>query len=290
MEDLKYWIWLSKIPGLGSVKTQRLLAIYQHPKEIWNTKKEELKQIEGIGEKLAEEILKQEYRENLDILQNKMKEEKIELITLQDETYPENLKHLYDKPISLYVKGNKSILNEFSLAMIGCRENSTYGKKVATAIGKGLAKRNIITISGLARGIDSISHRATIEENGKTIAVIGSGIDCIYPEENTKLAQEIVEKGGAIVSEYPPETKAERMNFPARNRIISALSSGVIVIEAKKKSGTMSTVDFALEQGKMVFAIPGNITNPNTEGTNELIKQGAKCVTCMQDIMEEYYF
>ncbi len=290
MEELKYWIWLSKIPELGSIKIQRLLAIYHHPKEIWNSKKEELKQVEGIGEKLAEEILKQEYRENLDILQNKMKEEKIELITLQDEAYPENLKHLYDKPISLYVQGDKSILNEFSLAMIGCRENSTYGRKVATAIGKGLAKRNIITISGLARGIDSISHRATIEENGKTIAVIGSGIDCIYPEENTKLAQEIVEKGGAIVSEYPPETKAERMNFPARNRIISALSSGVIVIEAKKKSGTMSTVDFALEQGKMVFAIPGNITNPNAEGTNELIKQGAKCVTCMQDIMEEYYF
>lgn len=290
MEELKYWIWLSKIPELGSIKIQRLLAIYHHPKEIWNSKKEELKQVEGIGEKLAEEILKQEYRENLDILQNKMKEEKIELITLQDEAYPENLKHLYDKPISLYVKGDKSILNEFSLAMIGCRENSTYGRKVATAIGKGLAKRNIITISGLARGIDSISHRASLEGNGKTIAVIGSGIDCIYPHENTELAQEIVQKGGVIVSEYPPETKAERMNFPARNRIISSLSSGIIVIEAKKKSGTMSTVDFALEQGKMVFAIPGNITNPNAEGTNELIKQGAKCVTCMQDIMEEYYF
>ena len=290
MEDLKYWIWLSKIPGLGSIKTQRLLNIYHNPKEIWKVKKEELKQIDGIGDKLAEEILKQEYREKLDEIQEKMKKERIELITLQDEAYPENLRHLYDKPISLYVQGDKSILNEFSLAMIGCRENSNYGKKVATAIGKGLAKRNIITISGLARGIDSISHRATIEENGKTIAVIGSGIDCIYPKENTSLAKEIVEKGGAIVSEYPLETKAERMNFPARNRIISALSSGVIVIEAKKKSGTMSTVDFALEQGKMVFAIPGDITNKNAEGTNELIKQGAKCVTCMQDIMEEYYF
>lgn len=290
MKDLKYWIWLSKIPGLGSVKTQRLLAAYHHPKEIWNSKKEKLKQIEGIGEKLAGEILKQEYRENLDILQNRMKEEKIELITMQDEAYPKNLKQLYDKPISLYVKGDKSILNEFSLAIIGCRENSIYGRKVATAIGKGLAKRNIVTVSGLARGIDSISHRASLEGNGKTIAVIGSGIDYIYPQENTKLAQEIVQKGGVIISEYPPQTKAERMNFPARNRIISGLSSGVIVIEAKKKSGTMSTVDFALEQGKMVFAIPGNITNQNAEGTNELIKQGAKCVTCMQDILEEYYF
>ncbi len=290
MEDLKYWIWLSKIPGLGSIKTQRLLNIYHNPKEIWKIEKEELKHIEGIGEKLAEEISKQEYREKLDEIQEKMKEEKIELITFQNEAYPKNLRQLYDKPISLYVKGNKSILNQFSLAIIGCRENSTYGKEVATAIGKGLAKRGIITISGLARGIDSISHKATIEENGKTIAVIGSGIDCIYPEENTNLAKEIVEKGGIIVSEYPPETKAEKMNFPARNRIISALSSGVIVIEAKKKSGTMSTVDFALEQGKMVFSIPGNITNKNAEGTNDLIKQGAKCVTCMQDILEEYYF
>lgn len=290
MEDLKYWLWISRIKGLGSIRTQKLLAIYQHPKEIWKRKKEELGEIEGIGEKLAEEITKQEYRKNLEAIEHKMKEEKIELIPLQDECYPENLKHLYDKPISLYVKGDKTILNQFSLAMVGCRENSAYGKEVATAIGKGLAKRGIITISGLARGIDSISHKATLEANGKTMAVIGSGINNIYPKENTKLAQEIIEKGGILVSEYPPETKAERMNFPARNRIISGLSSGIIVIEAKKKSGTMSTVDFALEQGKMVFAIPGNITNKNAEGTNELIKQGAKCVTCMQDILEEYYF
>lgn len=289
MEDLKYWIWLSNIPNLGSIKKQKLLNIYKNPKEIWKQNKEKLQKIEGIGENLAKEITKQEYRKNLEKIERKMKQEKIELITLQDETYPKKLKYLYDKPISLYVKGNKEILNQFSLAIIGCRENSTYGKEVAVAISKGLSRRNIVTVSGLARGIDSISHKATVQERGKTIAVIGSGIDCIYPKENTNLAKDIIQNGGIIVSEYLPGTKAERMHFPARNRIISGLSSGIIVVEAKKKSGTITTVDFALEQGKMVFAIPGNITNLNAQGCNELIKQGAKCVTCMQDILEEYY-
>jgi DNA processing protein len=256
MEDLKYWIWLSKIGKLGSIKTQKLLEKYHHPKEIWKCKKEDLLKVEGIGEIIAEEILNPVYRENLDKIEETMKKEKIELISLQDKAYPENLKELYDKPISLYVKGNKEILKEISLAMIGCRENSIYGKQVATAIAKGLAKQRIITVSGLARGIDSISHIATLQASGKTIAVIGSGLDKIYPYENTNLAEEIVKTGGAIVSEYPLGTKAEKMNFPARNRIISGLSSGVIVIEAKKKSGTMTTVDFALEQGKTVFAIP----------------------------------
>ncbi len=288
MEELLYWIWLSKIPGLGSITTQRLLKIYSNPKEIWKETKEKLQKIEGIGEKIAQQITNKEYRKNLEEIANRMEQEKITLITLQDKDYPENLKHLYDKPISLYVKGDKKLLNQFSLALIGCRENSIYGKKVAIAISKGLARRKIITVSGLARGIDSISHQATLGENGKTIAVIGSGIENIYPKQNENLAKEIIKKGGAIVSEYAPTTRAERMNFPARNRIISGLSMGVIVIEAKKKSGTMSTVDFALEQGKAVFAVPGNITSKNAEGSNALLKQGAKCVTCMQDILEEY--
>lgn len=256
MQDLKYWIWLSKIESLGSIRAQKLLKEYHTPKEIWKLKKEDLVKIEGIGDKIASEILDNKYRCELEKIEKEMKREQIDLITFQDELYPENLKQIYDMPISLYVKGNKQILNEFSLAIIGCRENSNYGEKVAKAIGKGLAKQNITTISGLAKGIDCISQKATVEAGGKTIAVIGSGINNIYPPENTKLAKEIIRMGGAIVSEYPPDTRAERMNFPARNRIISGLSEGVIVIEAKNKSGTMTTVDFALEQGKTVFAIP----------------------------------
>lgn len=256
MEELKYWIWLSRIENLGSIRTQRLLKIYNTPKEIWKLKKEDLIKIDGIGEKVANEILNIRYRYNLEEIQNKMQREHIELITFQNKHYPENLKHIYDMPISLYAKGNTNILNDFSLAIIGCRENSEYGEKVATAIGKGLAKQNITTVSGLAKGIDCISQKATVKVGGKTIAVIGSGINNIYPTENIELANEIIKTDGVIISEYPPETKAEKMNFPARNRIISGISSGVIVVEAKNKSGSMTTVDFALEQGKTVFAIP----------------------------------
>lgn len=256
MEDLKYWLWLSKIEKLGSIKTQKLLEKYNNPREIWKCKKEDLILIEGIGEKIAEEILNPKYKEGLEQMKEKMQEEKIELITYKDKYYPQKLQELYDKPISLYVKGNKHILNNFSLSIIGCRENSMYGKQVATAVAKGLAKNNIITVSGLAKGIDSISHKASLEAKGKTIAIIGSGLDKIYPYENINLAKEIVKTGGAIISEYPLGAKPERLHFPARNRIISALSFGTIVIEAKKKSGSMTTVDFALEQGKTVFAIP----------------------------------
>ena len=162
MEEINYWIWLSRIRKLGSVKTQKILEIYHHPKEIWKLKKEDLIKIEGVGEKIADEILNQKYRVNLDKIREKMEKEHIELITLYDKDYPQKLHELYDKPISLYVKGNKNLLNEFSLAMIGCRENSEYGKIIAQAIAKGLAKKGIITISGLAKGIDSISHISTL--------------------------------------------------------------------------------------------------------------------------------
>lgn len=256
MNDLKYWVWLSKIGNLGSIRKQKLLEKFNNPIGIWNAKKEDLLKVEGIGEKAAEEILNNKYRIGLDKDIKRMKEENIELISICDKDYPENLKQIYDKPISIYVKGNKKILNEFSLAIIGCRENSNYGKEVAIAVTKGIVKKNIITISGLARGIDSIAHKETLKQNGKTIAVIGSGLDIIYPSENINLVKEIIKNDGVIISEYPLGTKPLKMHFPARNRIISAISSGVIVIEAKKKSGTMTTVDFALEQGKNVFSIP----------------------------------
>jgi len=256
MEDLKYWIWFSRIEKLGSIKKQKLLAKFNNPKEIWNLKKVDLLTVEGIGEKIANEILKKEYKYDLDIIEEKLKRENIKLININSKEYPQKLKQIYDKPISIYVKGNQNLLNEFSLAMIGCRENSSYGEKVSKAIAKGLAKNNIITVSGLAKGIDSISHKATLDAKGKTIAIIGSGLDIIYPKENIKLEEEIIKKGGCIISEYALGTKPQKMHFPARNRIISGLSDGVIVIEAKKKSGTMITVDFALEQGKTVFTIP----------------------------------
>ena len=178
-----------------------------------------------------------------------------------DNAYPQALKNIYDPPIILYYKGNKALLEkENILAMIGCRECSEYGKEISFKFAYELAKRNVIIISGMAKGIDSFSHLGCIKANGTTIAVLGNGLDQIYPIQNVKLYNEILENQGLILSEYIIGTKPTKLNFPARNRIISGLSKGVVVIEAKKKSGTLNTVDFALEQGRDVFAVPRQYT------------------------------
>lgn len=211
----------------------------------------------------------------------------MKIIYQAEKNYPEKLNKIYAPPAKLYLLGDESILNKPSIAIIGCREASDYGKKVAFRFAYELAKQGIVIISGLARGIDTCGHLGTVKANGKTIAVLGSGFGNIYPAENKVLCKEILKKGGAILTEYEPDTKPNKINFPARNRIISGLSDGVLVVEAKEKSGTLITVDHALDQGKEVFIIPGNITSNNSYGTNELIKQGAKLVTKVEDILEE---
>lgn len=288
MNDKIYWVWLSRIRGLGSIKIQNLLEIYKNPKNIWNLNKNELMKTDGIGEKIADEILKLEYKQNLDDFIKYMERYDIKLITIQDESYPSKLKNIYDSPQILYLKGNSKILNDRAIAIVGSRECTQYGKTVAENISYELANKNINIISGMAKGIDSYAHRGCLKANGKTIAVLGSGLDRIYPKENLMLYDEIIQKGGAVISEYVIGAEAEKMNFPARNRIISGLSDGVIIVEAKNRSGALITVDFALEQGKNIFAIPGNILSKTSKGTNELIKQGAKCVTNVEDILEEY--
>ena len=213
---------------------------------------------------------------------------KIKTIRLGDENYPEKLNHIYGKPQTLYVLGNEKLLNEKSIAIVGCRDCSKYGAKTAYKFGFELAKRNICVISGLARGIDTYSHLGAVNAKGKTIAVLGCGLDTIYPPENKDLYREILKNGGVIVTEYPLETKPEKHHFPARNRIISGLSDGVLVIEAKKRSGTIITVEHALEQGKDVYAVPGNIDNITSYGTNELIKEGAIPVTTPEDLFGNF--
>jgi len=212
-----------------------------------------------------------------------MEKNHIDIISIQDEEYPKLLKEIYDPPICLYIKGNKEVLNNNSIAIIGCREASNYGLSVANRFAYNLSKQNINIISGLARGIDSEAHLGAVKANQKTIAVLGNGLDSIYPKENIKLVQNILNSGGAIISEYPLGTKPKKENFPARNRIISGMSKGVLVVEAKEKSGTLITVDFALEQGRDVFVIPGNVDSKNSVGTNDLIKQGAKLVTSWEE-------
>ena len=181
---------------------------------------------------------------------------KYEIIKIGDKFYPEKLTKIYAPPQVLYVIGDKTVLNDKSIAIIGCRKCTQYGSKLAQKFGYELSKKGIVIVSGLARGIDTCSHIGAIKANGKTIAVLGSGLDIIYPPENKKICEEIVKTGGAIITEYPLGTKPYRYNFPLRNRIISGLSNGILVIEAKEKSGTLITVGYGLEQGKEIFAIP----------------------------------
>lgn len=286
MEDLKYWIWLSRLDNLNPKKLLELLKEFKEPKLLYNMSKEELIKL-GIKQKDVEEITNLEYKANLEKYIEYMLKNNIQLIKINDEDYPEKLKQIYDPPGVLYLKGNRKILNEKSIAIVGCRLCTKYGKEVAKKIAYNVSLNNINVISGLARGIDTCSHLGTLAANGKTIGVMGCGLDRVYPEENKMIFEEIINKGGAVISEYVIGTKPLAKNFPRRNRIISGISDGLVVVEAKGKSGTLITVDFALAQGKEIYVVPGNITSPNSYGTNELIKQGAKVVTCAEDILED---
>lgn len=286
MIDIKYWIWFSRIEKLSVIKKELLLKKFKTPQNIWSLKKQELATITELDENDVKQILEMKYRENLDKYQNYIEKNKIQIITICDTNYPEQLKNIYDKPIVLYALGNTDILHKTGVAIVGCRDCSEYGKKTALKIGYELAKKDLCIISGLAKGIDKYSHIGALEAGGSTIGVIGCGLDYIYPYENKNLYERIIKNNGLIITEYIVGTKPNKINFPARNRIISGLSKGVIVVEAKEKSGSLITADFALEQGKEVFAIPGNIDNLNSKGTNELIKQGAIIATDCRDIIE----
>lgn len=284
LENKKYWIWLSLIKNLGSKRKLKLLELYKTPEKIYKLTKEELMNINGIGEIIANDIIISKNEKILNYHIKYMEENNIKIINICEKNYPQLLKEIYDPPVSLYVKGNIEILNSKNIGIVGCRECTEYGKKAAKYFAYNLAKQNINIVSGLARGVDSYAHLGSLS-TGRTVAVLGNGLDMIYPKENIELANAIIRRGGAIISEYPCGTNPDKMNFPARNRIISGMSNGIIVIEAKEKSGTLITVDFALEQGREVFVVPGNINSINSVGTNDLIKQGAKLVTTYSDII-----
>ena len=212
---------------------------------------------------------------------------KVIKINMNSKYYPERLKNIDDAPKELYCLGNLELLNyKNNIAMIGSRNCSSYGERAAKDFAYNLAKEDICIVSGLAKGIDSFSHIGALNAKGKTIAVLGSGLDNIYPKENIKLVEEIIKNNGLVISEYPLGTKPLKHHFPARNRIISGLSDSVLVVEARKNSGTNITVDFALEQGKDVFVIPGNIYSKTSDGTNFLITEGAIPVLSYKDILD----
>ncbi len=282
----KYWLALSKIKGLGPIKIIRLLKYFKSPECIWKASENELRKVKGIGN-IAKEIIKQRKNINLDRLTNKLYKCGISYTVLADKEYPQLLKEIYDPPPVLYYKGKISFANP-AVAIVGSRKSTSYGQDIARKLSYQLAQRGITVVSGMARGIDTCGHLGALKADGKTIAVMGAGLDYIYPSENRDLFYKIVDKG-LVISEFPPGIKPVAGNFPRRNRIISGLCMGVVVIEASSRSGSLITANLALEQGREVFAVPGNINKISSKGTNELIKKGAKMVTGIDDITEELF-
>lgn len=271
---------------LTSLEKEYLLEKYETPENVWHLDLATLKNETNLSNECVKEIVNHEYRQNLEKFQEYMKVNNIKMITVKDQEYSEKLRNIYDKPIVLFAKGNLQLLNTKSVAIVGSRDCSNYGENIAKMMSYNLAKENICVISGLAKGIDKFAHIGALDAGGKTIAVIGNGLDYIYPYENKNLYERILKNNGLIVTEYIIGTKPKKLNFPARNRIISALSDAIIVVEAKEKSGALITAEFGLEHGKEVFAVPGNIDNENSKGTNSLIKDGANILLNHKDVIE----
>jgi len=285
LDKYKYWIWLSSIPGVGAVKSKKLIEYFIEPYNIFTAKEIDLASLSFLSRTDIANILNEEYRVNIDRHIENIIANDIKIITMDDENYPEYLKDIYDPPLILYMKGNLQRKDKY-LAVVGSRRATSYGLNMAEVVSRELSKCGITVVSGMARGIDTYAHRGVLGAKGRTVAVLGCGLDIVYPYENKKLMEEIIENG-ACISEYLPGTQPLSGNFPARNRIISGMSMGVIVIEAGEKSGSLITANFALEQGREVFALPGNVNSLNSTGTNRLIKEGAKMVTSIDDILEE---
>ena len=278
-------IWLSAVKGIGYKNFVQLMEFFKTAEEVYKAKEIDIFRAVG-SKKLAQKIIEAQKLNPFDYIE-RLQNLKISVYTLEEEEYPEELKNIYDPPPVLYLKGNINLKDNLCIAMVGSRNATFYGKQVAQKLAHELSERGITVVSGMARGIDSFSHIGALKERGKTIAVLGNGINIVYPRENKKLMEQISEEG-LLVSEFPLDTSPLPQNFPLRNRIISGLSLGVVVIEAGIKSGSLLTAQFALEQGKEVFAVPGNITSAYSRGTNELIKQGAKIVIGVEDILEEF--
>ncbi|MBU4375479.1 DNA-processing protein DprA [Patescibacteria group bacterium] len=287
MDKLKYWVGLSHFPKFGPVRLKKIKKYFAEYEHAFNASSSELEKA-GIEKNIAEEFVSARISINPDELAERLNKENIKIITVDDANYPKLLLEIYNPPQIIYYKGELESGNELSLAVVGSRKYTGYGKRAAEEITGDLAKNNLTIVSGLALGIDAIAHSAAVEARGKTIAVLGSGIDkeSIYPSANRYLAEKIAESGGAIISEFPLGTQPLRYNFPQRNRIIAGISLGVLVVEAGEKSGALITANCALEQNRDVFAVPGSIYSETSKGPNKLIELGAKPVKNAADIME----
>lgn len=285
--QLKYLLALNDFYKFGPIRLKKIMNFFSSAEEAFNAGGVALVEA-GIEKSVAEEFIY--FRANIDpdAIMEKLAAENIKTVVLGEKPYPELLAQIYNPPAVLYYKGSLEAKNKYALGVVGSRKFTSYGQRVAEKIVRDLAGWNVTIASGLAVGIDAIAHTACLENNGITFAILGSGLDrqSIYPSLNRYLAEKIAASGGALISEFSPGTPPLRHHFPQRNRIISGLADGTLVIEAQKKSGALITAECALEQNREVFAVPGNIYSPNSEGTNNLIKKGGRVVTSAEDIIE----
>lgn len=285
VNDRKYWLGFSLVPEIGPKRLSHLLNRFGDLALAWTASETRLCEA-GLDRQPVENLLRVRRQLNLDAEMAKIEKAGARLLTLADEHYPALLKKIPDAPTVLYVRGQLALEDDHALSIVGTRRATSYGRDAAYHFAKQLAAQGITIISGLAHGVDSAAHRGALDGGGRTLAVLGCGIDRIYPADNQKLADDIL-RHGAIISEFPVGTPPDGRNFPRRNRIISGLALGVLVVEAPEKSGALITTTTAAEQGREVFAVPGNIFNPMSGGTNRLIQDGAKLVMAVEDILEE---
>lgn len=291
-EQIKYVYFLMHVSKLGNTRIKNILHRLPESYDFFNCSQNDLRKIEGIDHNISGDII--EAKSKRKIIENETEEliaeaerKKIDIISTFDHRYPENLKKIFDAPVLLYTKGKLDNSDKYSLSIVGTRSPTEYGKYTCEKFTEQLCELGIPVISGFARGIDSIVHNVCLKNDNLTYAVFGCGADVIYPSENRKLYSELTERG-AVISEFPVGTKPEKVNFPRRNRIISGISLGSLIIESGIKGGSLLTAEFAIDQDKEVFAVPGYINSKQSEGTNEIIKKGhAKLVTSVDDILDE---
>ena len=286
MSELKYWLGFNYVSGIGPAKIQALLGAFGSLERAWRATESQLRDI-GFDSRAIQSLDEARRTFDLDQYVQLVEASQVGVLTWESQEYPDLLREIPAAPPLLFVRGGYEPVDRWAVAVVGTRRLSAYGRQVTRDLVAGLVQNGITIVSGLARGIDAVAHRTAVEEGGRTIAVMASGIDKIYPPEHRDLAHAIVDGHGALVSDYPFGAEPESTHFPARNRLISGLSLGVLVVEAGEKSGALITAQYALEQNRDVFAVPGNIHSPVSIGPNRLIQQGGKLVTRVEDILEE---
>lgn len=284
-DDPRYWIGFQLVPNIGPVRTRQLVDHFGSPEAAWKATERELRAT-GLSSDLCAAIAKRRTDINLDREVENLDRHGVRAIPMDHTDYPRLLRHIPAQPTVLYIKGSYDPIDDLAIGIVGTRRSTTYGRDVTRKLSAELAAAGVTIVSGLARGIDSYAHDAALVAGGRTLAICGCGLDTVYPPQNRRLAERIIENG-ALISEYPVGVPPDGPHFPARNRIISGLSRGVLVIEAPRRSGALITTNFALEQGRDVYAVPGSAMSRQSEGCHELIRSGAALVTSAEHILED---